>query len=28
MLWGPDKIGEFQKLVKAGYATIAMGFNE
>ena len=28
MLWGDKHINDFQKLVKAGYADIAVGFNE
>jgi hypothetical protein len=28
MFWGPDKLGEFQQLVKQGYASHVLGFNE
>jgi hypothetical protein len=28
MLWGFNQVTEFQKLVKKGYATAAMGMNE
>ncbi|KDR83536.1 hypothetical protein GALMADRAFT_55152, partial [Galerina marginata CBS 339.88] len=28
MLWGPKQIGDFQNLVKPGYARWALGFNE
>ena len=28
MLWGPNQISDFKKLVVKGYANIAMGFNE
>jgi hypothetical protein len=28
MLWGPNQISDFKKLVVKGYASIAMGFNE
>ncbi|TFY79635.1 hypothetical protein EWM64_g4374 [Hericium alpestre] len=28
MLWGKNQVGDFQKLVKPGYATHAMGMNE
>ncbi|KIM91021.1 glycoside hydrolase family 128 protein [Piloderma croceum F 1598] len=28
MLWGPNQVGDFKNLVKKGYATSVMGFNE
>ena len=28
MLWGPKQIGDFQRLVVAGYAHVVLGFNE
>jgi len=28
MLWGPKQLGQFQQLVKPGYAHCVMGFNE
>ena len=28
MLWGPKQIDDFEKQVKAGYASYLLGFNE
>jgi hypothetical protein len=28
MLWGPNQVSDFKQLVKKGYATTVMGFNE
>jgi hypothetical protein len=28
MLWGPSQVGDFQNVVKAGYANYVLGFNE